>query len=173
MLCALVSPGSDLSVVMVPYGHPLDWRHPANFCNATALPDSWKLIGPTYISDSPPGLLGAGWRWLVCTGGRVAGTTVHNYGESDAASSSSSIGRYAQGASQCGLQRPRDRRRRRRLDGASQARLVALCAAARFRAACVDRPCDGLAARGLIFSSRGAQWLLGLFARRGQRWLFD
>ena len=52
-------------------------------------------------------------------------------GEFDVASSSSSIRRYAEGAPQRGLHRAHERRRCRRVDGASQAGLVALCAAPR------------------------------------------
>ena len=49
-------------------------------------------------------------------------------GEFDVASSSSSIRRYAEGAPQRGLHRAHERRRCRRVDGASQAGLVAVCA---------------------------------------------
>ena len=74
--------------------------------------------------------------------------TVRN-GESNAASSSPSIRGYAKGVSQRRLHRARERRRRRCVDGASQARLVAVRPAARPWAARVDRSRDGLAARGL------------------------
>ena len=95
-----------------------DWEFcaPAIHCQAVSV--YWKSIGLSYIGVSrlgraPPAH--QAWSWRPSASANAAVLS----GESNAASSSPSNRGYAEGAPQCGLHRTRERRRRRRVDGAS------------------------------------------------------
>ena len=84
----------------------------------------WTL---TYMS---PSISALAWASLSVAEPSNEGPFGRN-GESNATPSSPSIRGYAEGTPQCWFHRVRERRRRRRVDGASQAGLVALRAAPR------------------------------------------
>ena len=106
-------------------GHSVPGRFLRCSSSSRLLENNWAFLHITRAGS--PGAGSHSIRWFISS--RRSFETVRN-GESDV-SSSPRFRRYAQGAPQRRLQRARKRRGRRRVDGATQSGLVAICTAPR------------------------------------------